>query len=421
LSRATALRLVTDRYFAIPDTPFSPQYLLLRFMEPGQYIFFDTLLFYLIGMVGLVILYYRYRLSPFPFTILFLLFFFNGHITSHLAVGHSNWVSYFLLPYFVLLVLHLVERGRVGWRWVLGMTALFTVMLLQAGFHLYVWCLLFLGSLALINLRLLKPILLAGLFSVLAMLPRLLPPALVLEGITHEYLGGFSSVTELINNMIVLYDPHRAMMAGKSIIFPLNWWEVDFFIGLLGFSVLTIFGIVLPLLHDRSRHSLQVQILVPSLVMAVLSVGQIYLFALKVLRFPPFTGERVSSRFLILSLVFITVLAVIYMQRMLEKRASEGRPLQPWHQLLSLGMGSVLLHDLLRHNAAWRIRFLDGLVDLFPKVPFDPAQHTIANHPDAIYFGILIGGTVVSLAVFAFLIFMTLRERKQADRQHVNQ
>ncbi len=40
----TALRGVTDRYFAIPDTPFSPEVILLLFMGIGQYLFVDTLI-----------------------------------------------------------------------------------------------------------------------------------------------------------------------------------------------------------------------------------------------------------------------------------------------------------------------------------------------------------------------------------------
>jgi hypothetical protein len=404
----TALRGVTDRYFSIPDTPFSPQYLLLRYLEPGQYIFLDTLLFYLIGTAGLLLIFRKYRLSPFVFTILFLLFHFNGNVVNHLAVGHSIWVGHFLLPYFVLLVLHLVERQTAGWKWVLGMSLLFVVVMMQGYFHLYIWSLIFLGVLALFNWRLVKPILLAAVFSILTSLWRLLPPSLILEGISHEYLGGFASASHILTSLMVLHDPDRAFMI-SSIIFPLAWWEVNYFIGLLGFAVLVIFGLILPLKHSRLKDSLQVQILVPSLVLAVLSIGRIYFFLTRLLPVPPFTGERVTARFLILPLVFLMVLAAIFMQRTLSRNH-----LKPWHQILGFLLAAVLLHDLVNNIFAWRIRFLDGLLYLFPKMPFEPAQHTIANHADPVYFVMLSGGAAVSVLAFSFLIFMSLRERKRA-------
>jgi hypothetical protein len=406
----TALRGVTDRYFAIPDTPFSPQYLLLRFLAPGQYIFFDTLLFYLIGTVGLLLIYRKYRLSPFVFTILFLLFHFNGNIVNHLAVGHSIWVGHFLLPYFVLMVFHLVEQQGAGWKWVLAMSLLFVVIMMQGYFHLYVWSLIFLVVLALFNWRLIKPVFIAGLFGVLTALPRLLPPSLTLEGISQEYLGGFASATEVIISLTLLHDPDRAFII-PSKIFPLGWWELNYFVGLLGFAVLVVFGVILPLKHSRLKDSITVQILVPSLILAILSIGRVYWYLLKLFPIPPFTGERVTTRFFILPLVFVTVLAAIFMQRELQKHS-----LKSWHQILGLMLAALLLHDLAGHMNAWRVRYLDGLVYLFPKITFEPSQHMIANHPDPVYFAMLIGGTAVSLLAFGFLIFMTIRERKSQSR-----
>ncbi len=224
----TALRGVTDRYFAIPDTPFSPEIIALRYLEIGQYLFFDTVLLYLAGFIGLLLLGRKYRLSPLAFLLLFLLFNFNGLITGHLAVGHSIFTAYFLLPFFVLLVLDLLEREQVGWKWVLGFAVLQLVVLLQGLFHLYVWCLMFLGLLVLFNPRLLRPVATAGFFSVLVGLPRLLPPALIVGSITHEFMGGPATVTDLFASLVVLLDPDRAMVL-PSKIFPLRWWEQDYY------------------------------------------------------------------------------------------------------------------------------------------------------------------------------------------------
>lgn len=410
VANTTALRGVTDRYFSIADTPFSPQYLLLPLMSTGRYLFLDTLLFYVIGFIGYVLIYRKYHLSPFSFLLLFLLFTFNGNLTSHLAVGHSFWTATFLIPYFILLVLHLVENQRAGWRWILGFSALMLVILLQGYFHLFVWCVIFLAVLGIFNWKLLKPVLLGGAFAVLLSLWRLLPPALALKGITQEYKGGFASVTDLINSLITLQDPYRAVRPLTDI-FPLNAWEIDFYIGLLGLALLLIFGVALPLFKDRSKKSLQVQILVPSLVLVALSIGQVYDRMIGFLRVPPFDGERVTARMLILPLMFILVLAVIFLQRELDRRKMPA-----WGQILLLGGGYLIFHDLYQHMQAWRIRYLDAIIALFPKVPFNPAQHTLTIRPDPIYTAMLAGGGVVALLALAFMLLMVFRERKSAVR-----
>jgi hypothetical protein len=407
----TALRGVTDRYFAIPDTPFSPEIIALRYLKIRQYLFYDTLLWYGIGFAGLLLLRRKYQLSPLVFLLLFLLFNFNGCITGHLAVGHSIYTGYFLLPFFILLVLDLLEREQAGWKWVLGMAALQLVMLLQGSFHLYLWCLMFLALLALFNLRLLRPVALAGIFSVLVGLPRLLPPALAVERITHEALGGLATVMDLFVSLAVLRDPDRAMVL-PSKIYPLRWWEQDYFIGLLGLALVVVFGVVAPLLRARNtggeRKPAHLQLLAACLAFTFLSIGQVYGTILKILPVPPLTGERVSSRFFTITLAALLALAAIYLQRWLDRRR-----LPAWGQLVMLGLSVMLYHDLNQHLQAWRIRYLDGLVYLFPKVPFDAAQHTISNHADPQYFALLGGGAAAAALALAFLVVMAWKERKR--------
>ncbi len=418
VGNTTATRGVTDRFFSIADMPFSPQLVLLRFVEMGVYLFYDAILFYLIGFVGLLLLFRRFRLSPFVFSILFFLFNFNGNVVAHYAVGHSIWTGYFLFPFFVLLVWNLVEGAQdgqqsAGWRWVLAFALLSLAVLLQGGLHKWVWMLIFLGVLGMFNWRLLKPVILGGLASVLVALPRLLPPSLALDDITQEYLGGFPTVTELFTNMILLRDPDRAMVA-KSFVFPLNAWEVDYFIGLAGLAVIVIFGIVLPLRHNRSRISVAVQILIPSLVLTVLSIGMLYGSLISRFPIPPFTGERVTARIFLLPLVFFMVMAAVWMQRAIDGAWREGRPAFFWQQALALLLPWVIQHDLQRHMEAWRVRYLDGLVHLFPKMAFDPAQHTVANHADPVYTNLMIGGLAVAVPVLILLVVMAVREGRRA-------
>jgi hypothetical protein len=149
------------------------------------------------------------------------------------------------------------------------------------------------------------------------------------------------------------------------------------------------------------------QILAASLVMSAFSVGQIYAWVLKILPVPPLTAERVTSRMFILPLVFLIVLAAIFLQREFEKRRISSGV-----QVLALGLGLLMFHDLNQHLQAWRVRYLDGLVYLFNKVPFNPREHTILNHADPLYTGMMLGGAAVALFALLFLLLAARRERR---------
>ena len=398
-SNTATLRGVTDRYFSIADTPISPEYLLLRWLEPGPFLFVDTLLWYTAGYIGLLLFARRYHLAPFTFSLFFFLLDFNGYITAHLAVGHSYWTIFFLLPFFVMLCLDLVEKQVFSWRWVLKLSLFELVILLQGGMHLLTWSMLFLGALALFNVRLIKPVLLGALFTGLVCLPRLLPPMLVLEDITQEYLGGFPSLNDLFASLVTLRHPTQALQALNDTL-PLNGWEVDFYIGQVGFWLLAVFGIFLPLRAEQfKKTSPQIQVLFASLVVALLSIGEIYAWLVRVVTLPPLTGERVTSRMLIVPLVMVLALAVTELQKWLNARRFAG-----WGNGVLLALAALLVHDLFQHLQVWRIRYLDQMIDQFPKVPFDPANHTLANHPDTLYVGLMLGGAVVAVAALGFLI-----------------
>src|SRR5262245_20762907 len=81
----------TRKFLAIPEVVWSPQVLLLGVLDVETYVAAQTVLLYTAGFIGCLWLRRRYSLSALPFTLLFLLFNFNGHVTAHLAVGHSMW------------------------------------------------------------------------------------------------------------------------------------------------------------------------------------------------------------------------------------------------------------------------------------------------------------------------------------------
>lgn len=389
----------TDRYMAIPDVILSPQIILLRWLGPGSFVLIQTLAMYALGFWGLLRMKRRWKLSPAVFIMLFLLYNFNGHLVAHVAVGHAAWWSVFLLSWFVLWVMELLEEGG-GWRWAARVSLLLAFVYLQGGFHPFLWCWLFLAALLLFCWRLRKPLALALAFSLLLSMGRILPAALVSADLRIGFLSGFTSAGELLSGLVTLRGPAQAL----ETITPLNplvaWWEFDHYIGLAGAAFLALGG-WLWLRERGGREKSCLPLWGACGVLAVLSVGRLYrvFFALGI---PFLTGERVSSRFLLLPLLFLAALAARALQHGLdENRWTPGARLVGWGGLL------ILFNDLMQHRELWK---LDQLEKIFPHETFTPFH--LANHADPLYAAALIAGGVVTLAALALLLGMARRSAR---------
>jgi len=99
----------TNQFLAIPETDLSPTIFLLKFLSVEDFFLTQIIVAYSMGFLGCLWLKKKYRWSLITFSVFFLLFNFNGHITSHLAVGHWIWISYFLFPFFMGWILSLAE------------------------------------------------------------------------------------------------------------------------------------------------------------------------------------------------------------------------------------------------------------------------------------------------------------------------
>lgn len=386
----------TDRYMSIPDVILSPQILLLRWLSPGSFVLLQTVAMYALGFWGLLSLKRRWGLSLGVFTLLYLFYNFNGHLVAHMAVGHAAWWSVFLLPWFVLWMVELLEEGG-GWRWTARVSLLLAFIYLQGGFHPYLWCWLFLAALLLFCWRLRKPLFAALTFSLLLSMGRILPTALVSADLNIGFLSGFTSTGELLSGLVTLRGPAQAL----ETVTPLNqlvaWWEFDHYIGWAGATFLVYGGWLW--FRNRARWGKPYFALWGAGgILTVLSVGRLYRVVF-VLEFPFLTGERVASRFLLLPLLFVIALAAQALQRGLdEKRWPLGMRLVGWGGLL------LLFNDLMQHRELWR---LDQLEQLFPHEAITPLH--VANHADPLYMAALIVGFMIALAALVILLHTARR------------
>ena len=391
----------TDRYLARPDTLISPQAYLLRFLEPGPFTLVNVLILYSVGFVALILLKKRYSLAPAAFTALFALFNFNGHTTAHYAVGHSEWIGYFFLPFFVLLILKVLEGEKADWRWLLLVSLTLFAITLQGAFHFFLWCLIFLLAWGVFSLKYLVPVLEAIAFSLLLSLFRLLPPAIEFAGGGKAFISGFPTVTDMFAALVVLKYPAEALSGPLK---SLGWWEVDTYVGLIGLAFLLYFGVY----YTWRRQSPIRSLLAPIAVLTFLSIGQIYT-TINHLPVPLADSERVAARFLIVPVVALIILAAFNFQEFLTERGRCGLS----ERILSLGLLILMAHDLYQHSRIWRVT---NMYKLFPSTPAN-IQSSVVNHADPLYITALTVGAAGSLLTLTALLILSLRERQYAKRR----
>jgi len=305
----------TNRFLALPETNLSPQIFLLSFMNVGRFVLINVLILYSLGFFGCLLIMRRYRLSILPFTLLFLLFNFNGHLTSHLGVGHSMWGAYFLLPFFLLFVLDLTE-GRSNRTTPVKLAFVLFFIMLQGGLHIFVWCITFLLLLLIFNWRHVKPIILSILFGAILSAFRLIPAGFALADRRERFIWSYPTLRDLIDSLITIRQqtPERLLPWGT-----VGWWEYDMYIGIIGLAFIIWFGVALRFSKDPDlAHHRYRGFDLPILIMGMFSLSYFHAFLTRI-PLPLLRSERVATRFIVLPLILLAVLASVRLSDVLGK------------------------------------------------------------------------------------------------------
>jgi hypothetical protein len=379
--------MIPAQYLARQNRPLSPQILLLVFLNPATYVLVNVWIFYGLSFWGLMLIRERYKLSFISFLSIFLLFNLNGHIVAHMGSGHFEWVGYFLLPFYVLLVLKMVEGEQTGWRWLLSMSVVLMGIVLQGAAHFFIYCVAFLLLLGVFQPRYFSTVMKAAALGALASLVRILPPAIQFAGGTGlKSLGGFETVKQVFEMLI---SPSSR-----------GYWEQTYYVGILGFAFIVYFGVIKNWQRDLSHRPLYLA----SLAMAFFSVGAIYL-PLFNSGIPFLDSQRAPTRFLIVPLVFLITLAGIRFQSFLNEWQQKD-----WgNGIVFLFGGGLMAYDLMYNSRIWS---LDNYSSSARAT--DVIEVAVANYPDPTYTATLIIGFACTLATLGALMFLAYRERKQA-------
>ena len=390
----------TERFLTNPDLPVSPQVLLIPLLGLGRFVLVDTLFLYSLGFLGLYLLAKRLKLSSFSFAMLFILFGFNGHVTSHLGVGHIVWEGYFLTPFVVLLIFVAAERGTDR-RWPVLMSLALFAILLQGAFHFVIWTALLLVLLALTQASIRRPAIVAVILTVALGAFRFVPAAFEFTSPESSFIGGFKSVGDILIGLSTFMTPIEAANEHYG---PPEWWEVDYYVGMLGLGFLAVFGIFSWLRQSNSPDRRPVRVLAPALIVMTFLSLDIIFRAIANLPIPFIGAERVSSRFFLLPFLFLIVFSVMALQRWLnsQKRSTGIR------MLLLAGLIAIAL-DLWQHSRVWRPSAVQLGFEVFSPNLFV----SIVNRPDPAYVNALIAGTAITAIALIYCAWRLFRAPKQ--------
>jgi hypothetical protein len=388
------------RYFGIPDVNLAPQMLLLRFLDPGVNFLVNTLLMVSISYLGCLAIRRHFRLSLFSFTILSLLFNFNGFITAHIGIGHTLFTGYFILPFFVLLILQLVEgRGSSVWFAKMGIV-LFGIELLGTT-QIFAACLLFMCVLFLFGTSIRLQLLKAMVVGVVLNIYRIAPAVIALPSVRAPRFTGFSNLSALIKSLIWIIPPWDSIIKEHR----LDWWEFDMYIGLLGLGFIIYFGLFKIWRPEVERQSsgLVHRLMITICVFIMFSIGYLYM-PINSIPLPLLRLVHVPSRFFIFPLLFLITLASVRMQAWLDAGTFKS-----WHYSILSVLFIIFGHDILRHTQLWRVEFVfESFSGGIYEAPLE-YNLRIANQVDPLYTNILIISGVVTFISIIY-IFYTLRK-----------
>jgi hypothetical protein len=268
---------------------------------------------------------------------------------------------------------------------------------LQGAVHFPLWCMAFLVLLAIFQPRYWVPVIKAIVASVLLSMIRILPPAIeYYQGGGIHFIYGFLSISHMVDSFVVLHPPYGLTTPSGRI----GGWEVDYYLGLIGFLFIIYFGVIRNWVNEKRYRILYF----PMLVMAFFSLGDTYrpIFNSPI---PFVDSQRAPTRFILIPMVFLIILASIQLQNWIKARHEDG-----WMERMAVIIGLAFIgYDLFDHSRAWRLSdFSTKVLQVFTDIVRVP----LVNHPDPLYMTSIIAGLAVTVISLIILVILAFQERK---------
>ena len=417
-----------NRFLGTPSWTMSPQVILLYFLDTQTFAIVNLLFLYSIGFLGCLLLRKHYQLGLLPFFFLFLLFNFNGYFVEKITAYGPSQLGYFLMPYMILVMFRAMElkfsdcRNHISLGVWLGVVLV--AMLYQGSLHLYVECVTFVLIWRLANYRLWRVPLVAFLVTFSVGFVRLFPAA-VSSGTApnHHYAewGGYTSPQILINAFVDL----RTQLDSPAF----GWWEQSLYVSLPGLFLLVFLGMVPSFLKlSWEKFTIWKSLTLPCIIMLLISIRHFKHYIIPNW-IPLLNAESMTTRYMIIPLALVTVIAAINLQGLLKEYCHLKRV--KYLMVLSIG---VITCFLFNHTREWRMHKVQDEFywwhNSFDKAGLLYHQQMLGTHlyinnnmGDIIYIAAFYIGLLVSLLSSIVVVCWLWRDWKRGRArggQHIN-
>jgi len=305
---ATPLYLDTRHLAANPEILLTPDLLALPLISNSLFAILHVVLLYTIGFIASVGLSRRVSANLASLAFFWLLFNFNGFVTSHLAIGHFQWSAYFLLPVFLYLALAMVKtpstsKYSLDLEHALWIGLLIGFMILNGSVHFAYWCSGFLVAMLLWRWTLAPTIATALVVGVALGLGRLVPAALYLAP-PGPFISGYPDLGVLLSGLMNVRLPEYSFLLGGN--WGVNWWwEYDIYIG---FVALVVASAAVVVAFRRHRHKRITPLIAAAAVLFLFSLGDNYALFRRLVPVLA-SSQRTSSRFVVLPFLLMLFIA----------------------------------------------------------------------------------------------------------------
>jgi hypothetical protein len=298
-------------FMANPEVVFTPDVLLVRVMSNNQFIYLHHCLFYAIGFFSLHQISSTLKLRTSVYLLIYLLFNFNGYITSHISEGHFQWTGYYLIPGFLLFLYQSSQYQAVNRNDVLAGGVL-GLLFANGSFHMAIWLSLFATLLFVFERRSwlkFAAVMLVG-YGIGAF--RIIPALIYFSpASTKGMQTGYTDFSLLLNALTQL----RGHGYGATTLS--GWWEYSLYVGFTGLLLLTA-GFILYLCRELKQKQLKQPWVLAAVVIFLLSLGNTW-GILSTFQLPFGSIERLSTRFIIIPFLLTVVVSAYALNHFLDR------------------------------------------------------------------------------------------------------
>ena len=304
-------------FMANPETVLTPDVFVLPFLSNNHFFYLHHLIFYAFGCWLVHRIAKEWQLTFPAYLLLYLLFNFNGYISSHMSEGHYQFVGYYLIP-GVLYFLYKSQLNSTICRSDMLAGVLLGVLFANGSFHLAIWLSIFIGFLFLFDKRVRLKLVLVLVVGYALGAFRIVPALLYFPSITSKGLqSGYTDISLLLDSLTQLRGPGF----GASTL--LGWWEYSLYVGFTGLFLL-VFGFGLYVRTALKDNRVNQQWAIALALVFLLSLGNTW-GILSTFQLPFGSIERTSSRFIVIPFLVCVLVATCAISDYLKRMDSTPR------------------------------------------------------------------------------------------------